>query len=156
MEKILERAKRDVNQADNTQNLLEIEARATKGIYKYVATALDFGDFTREHEGGDKTNDFLNHGNYLAYGLAATGLWVLGIPHGFPVMHGKSRRGALVFDVADLVKDALVLVTAFMSALRGDREQDFRDTMIDLFVTHKAMDLMINSLKSICSEYGQS
>jgi len=24
----------------------------------------------------------INHGNYLSYGLAATTLWVLGIPHG--------------------------------------------------------------------------
>ncbi len=156
MEKILDRVERDIKQAEDTQGLLEIEARATKGIYKYVATALDIGDFTREHAGGDKPNDFLNHGNYLAYGLAATGLWVLGIPHGFPVMHGKTRRGALVFDVADLVKDALVLPTAFISALRGDREQDFRDTVIDLFVSHKALDHMINAVKSICAEYGRS
>ena len=156
MEKILDRVERDIKQAEDTQGLLEIEARATKGIYKYVATALDIGDFTREHAGGDKPNDFLNHGNYLAYGLAATGLWVLGIPHGFPVMHGKTRRGALVFDVADLVKDALVLPTAFISALRGDREQDFRDTVMDLFVNHKALDHMIDAVKFICVEYGRS
>jgi hypothetical protein len=37
-------------------------------------------------------NDFLNHGNYLAYGLAATTLWVLGIPHA----QLKSRLEALV------------------------------------------------------------
>ena len=156
MGKILDRVERDIKQAEDTQGLLEIEARATKGIYKYVATALDIGDFTREHAGGDKPNDFLNHGNYLAYGLAATGLWVLGIPHGFPVMHGKTRRGALVFDVADLVKDALVLPTAFISALRGDREQDFRDTVMDLFVNHKALDHMIDAVKFICVEYGRS
>ncbi len=156
MQKILNRVERDVKQAGDTQKLLEIEARATKGIYKYVATALDIGEFTREHAGGDKPNDFLNHGNYLAYGLAATVLWVLGIPHGFPVMHGKTRRGALVFDIADLVKDALVLPSAFIGALRGDREQDFRDTAIDLFMRHKALDLMIDAVKSICSEYGRA
>ena len=50
-------------------------------------------DFVREREATDKANGFLNHGNYLAYGLAATTLWVLGIPHGFAVMHGKTRRG---------------------------------------------------------------
>jgi hypothetical protein len=45
-----------------------------------------------------------------AYGLAATTLWVLGIPHGFALMHGKTRRGALVFDIADLIKDSLKCV----------------------------------------------
>jgi CRISP-associated protein Cas1 len=71
-------------------------------------------DFVRSRDGDDEANAFLNHGNYLAYGLAATTLWVLGIPHGFAVMHGKTRRGALVFDVADLVKDAIVLPQAFI------------------------------------------
>ncbi|WP_028573528.1 type I-F CRISPR-associated endonuclease Cas1f [Desulfonatronovibrio hydrogenovorans] len=155
MQRILERTGKEVIGAGDTQKLLQIEARATKGIYRYVATALDISDFTRKHEGGDRANDYLNHGNYLAYGLAATCLWVLGIPHGFPVMHGKTRRGALVFDVADLVKDALVLPTAFISDLRGDREQEFRDTIIDLFLSHKALDLMIDSVKAICSEYGR-
>ncbi|STX45386.1 CRISPR-associated endonuclease Cas1, subtype I-F/YPEST [Legionella gratiana] len=31
-------------------------------------------------------------------------------------MHGKTRRGALVFDVADLIKDALILPWAFICA----------------------------------------
>lgn len=46
----------------------------------------------------------------------------MGIPHGFAVMHGKTRRGALVFDVADLIKDAIVLPTAFIAAHEGDKE----------------------------------
>jgi hypothetical protein len=29
---------------------------------------------------------------FLAYGLGATAIWVLGLPHGMAVMHG--RRGA--------------------------------------------------------------
>jgi hypothetical protein len=60
-----------------------------------------------------------DHGNYLAYGLGATATWVLGLPHGLAVLHGKTRRGGLVFDVADLVKDALVLPQAFLSAVKG-------------------------------------
>jgi CRISPR-associated protein Cas1 len=67
----------------------------------------------------------LNHGNYLAYGLAATTLWVLGISHSFAVMHGKTRRGALVFDVADLIKDAVVLPWAFICAKEGMLSKSF-------------------------------
>ena len=93
----------------NVQNLLLIEARFTKKLYKSAARRTGLKDFVRDHSGNTVADDFLNHGNYLAYGLAATTLWVLGIPHGFAVMHGKTRRGALVFDVADLVKDILVL-----------------------------------------------
>lgn len=68
-------------------------------------------------------NNFLNHGNYLVYGLAATALWVLGIPHGFAVVHGKNRRGALVFDNADVIKDAIVLPWTFICAKDRTSEQ---------------------------------
>jgi len=146
---------KNLKKAQSTQDLLEMEARTTKALYAYVAGSLEYENFTRDHAGGDKANIFLNHGNYLAYGLAATALWVLGIPHGFAVMHGKTRRGALVFDTADLVKDALVLPTAFICAIRGDREQAFRDTVLDLFTRHEALDRMIESIKKLCSQYGR-
>lgn len=65
-----------------------------KSLYKYASEHVDMPDFVRLHDApaGDKANIFLNHGNYLAYGLAAVTLWILGIPHGFAVMHGKARR----------------------------------------------------------------
>lgn len=101
-------------------DLLLAEAATTKQLYKIAATRCKLS-FERNPEQGDLANDFLNHGNYLAYGLAATTLWVLGISHSFAVMHGKTRRGALVFDVADLIKDAVVLPWALICAeLAGD------------------------------------
>jgi len=97
----------------------------------------------------DGANDFLNHGNYLAYGLAATTLWVLGIPHGFAVFHGKTRRGALVFDVADLIKDTLVLPWAFICAKEGATEQEFRQQCLQNFTKHKALDFMFDTVKAM-------
>jgi CRISPR/Cas system-associated endonuclease Cas1 len=35
------------------------------------------------------------------------------------VLHGKTRRGALVFDIADLIEDAYVMPLAFLSAKSG-------------------------------------
>jgi CRISPR-associated protein Cas1 len=100
----------------------------------------------------DDANAFLNHGNYLAYGLAATTLWVLGIPHGFAVMHGKTRRGALVFDVADLIKDALILPWAFICAGEKATEQEFRQQCLLNFTNHKALDFMFNTVKQMAKE----
>ncbi len=97
------------DKAAKSADLLLTEAQLTKILYKYAANNTNLKNFTRQHDSTTLANDFLNHGNYLAYGLAASCLWVLGIPHGFAVMHGKTRRGALVFDVADLIKDAVVL-----------------------------------------------
>ncbi len=85
-----------IKTANKVGDLLQREALLTKQLYRYAAKATKLDDFVREREATDLANGFLNHGNYLAYGLAATTLWVLGIPHGFAVMHGKTRRGALV------------------------------------------------------------
>lgn len=141
---------KDRTESTSKQNdLLLIEAQLTKTLYKYAATNTELPNFKRAHNGNDKANAFLNHGNYLAYGLAATTLWVLGIPHGFAVMHGKTRRGALVFDVADLIKDALVLPWAFICAYEDETEQAFREQILQAFINHKALDFMFNTVKDI-------
>lgn len=128
-------------------DLLLHEANLTKQLYKIAAKRCGINGFVREHQSIDMANMFLNHGNYLAYGLAATTLWVLGIPHGFAVMHGKTRRGALVFDVADLIKDALVLPLAFICAKENASEQDFRQQVLQKFTEHKALDFMFDQVK---------
>lgn len=91
--------------------LLTEEARLTKRLFRLAAQACGYGEFTRAKHGSgtDPANRFLDHGNYLAYGLGATAAWVLGLPHGLAVLHGKTRRGGLVFDIADLIKDAVIL-----------------------------------------------
>lgn len=139
-----------VDKIDGTvsvQDLLTSEAQLTKQLYKYAANQAKIASFSREHDAGDLANNFLNHGNYLAYGLAASTLWVLGIPHGFAVMHGKTRRGALVFDVADLIKDAIVLPWAFICAKEKTSEQDFRQLCLQKFTEHKALDFMFGVVK---------
>ena len=130
-------------------DLLATEAKLTKQLYKIAARQNNMTGFVRERESIDKANSFLNHGNYLAYGLAATTLWVLGIPHGFAVMHGKTRRGALVFDIADLIKDAIVLPWAFICANENATEQEFRQQCLQAFTDHKAMGVMFDQVKAL-------
>jgi CRISPR-associated protein Cas1 len=129
--------------------LLLTEAQLTKVLYKFAAQNTGVTDFSRQHQSTDKANDFLNHGNYLAYGLAACTLWVLGIPHGFAVMHGKTRRGALVFDIADLIKDAIVLPWAFICAKENATEQEFRQQVLQKFTDHKSLDFMFEQVKKV-------
>ncbi len=138
-----------IEQAQKVTNLLQIEAELTKRLYRIAANRTKLKDFVRERESVDIANGFLNHGNYLAYGLAACTLWVLGIPHGFAVMHGKTRRGALVFDVADLIKDTLVLPWAFICAKENASEQEFRQQCLQAFTNHKALDFMFEQVKNI-------
>jgi CRISPR-associated protein Cas1 len=136
-----------IKTANKVGDLLQREALLTKQLYSYATKTTKLSDFVRERENTDLANGFLNHGNYLAYGLAATTLWVLGIPHGFAVMHGKTRRGALVFDVADLVKDAIVLPWAFICAKEKATEQEFRQQVLQKFTEHKALDFMFEQVK---------
>ncbi|WP_405599765.1 MULTISPECIES: type I-F CRISPR-associated endonuclease Cas1f [unclassified Pseudoalteromonas] len=138
--------------ATKQSELLLTEAQLTKVLYKYAANNTSTAAFKRQHQSTDKANDFLNHGNYLAYGLAASCLWVLGIPHGFAVMHGKTRRGALVFDVADLIKDAIVLPWAFICAKENATEQEFRQQVLQAFTDHKSLDFMFDTVKQIALE----
>ncbi len=141
-----------IEQATKVNQLLLTEAELTKKLYKAAMVNTHITDFVRDYNGVDKANAFLNHGNYLAYGLGATTLWVLGIPHGFAVMHGKTRRGALVFDVADLIKDAIILPWAFICARENLSEQDYRQQVLQKFTQHKSLDFMFECVKRVAMQ----
>ena len=149
IETALKRFNERLATATKPADLLLTEAQLTKALYKFAANITRTEGFTRQHQSTDLANDFLNHGNYLAYGLAACTLWVLGIPHGFAVMHGKTRKGALVFDIADLIKDAIVLPWAFICAAENNTEQEFRQQVLQVFIEHKALDFMFEQVKLV-------
>jgi len=155
-ESALNRSAANVQASRDVEHLLTEEARLTKHLFRLAAVATKYGDFTRAKSGSgtDPANGFLDHGNYLAYGLAATATWVLGLPHGLAVLHGKTRRGGLVFDIADLVKDAVILPQAFVSAARGDDEQQFRQACIEALVRTEALDFMIDTTKFVAMNAG--
>jgi CRISPR-associated protein Cas1 len=150
----LQTARSDIEKAGSTEQLLSGEARLTKSLYKYVVRATIHGKFARDPKALDLPNQFLTQGNYLAYGQAATCLWCLGIPHGFAVMHGKTRRGALVFDIADVAKDATVLPLAFIAAAEGYSGRAFRESVIDSFTRHQTMEQMFIAVKGVIEEVG--
>ncbi len=152
----LDASRARIEHAPDHTALLTEEARLSKILFRLACEATGYGDFTRAKggSGSDPANRFLDHGNYLAYGLAASATWVLGLPHGLAVLHGKTRRGGLVFDVADLVKDALILPQAFVSAMRGDDEQAFRRACIETLTRTEALDSMIDTLKTVAIRLG--
>lgn len=152
VEKAIDTFEGRIASAMNVTDLLTAEAHFTKQLYAYAAQKTQQKNFKRDFDNEDLANAFLNHGNYLAYGLAATTLWVMGIPHGFAVMHGKTRRGALVFDVADLIKDTLILPWAFIGAKEQMTEQEFRQQCLQSFAKHKTLDFMFEAVKQLSLE----
>lgn len=157
LESLLNSSSSRIEILPDTMTLLTEEARLTKALFKLAVDTVNYGDFTRAKRGtgADPANRFLDHGNYLAYGLGATATWVLGLPHGLAVLHGKTRRGGLVFDTADLIKDATILPQAFLSAMRGDDEQQFRRNCIESLSRSGSLDFMIDSLKDVAQAMAQ-
>jgi|AATN01.1.fsa_nt_gi CRISPR-associated protein Cas1 len=141
--------------AASAQAIMEAEAQCAKQMYAILAKAFGLSGFAREQgkrDGGDLANSFLDHGNYLAYGLAATVLWVLGIPHSLPVSHGLTRRGALVFDTADLVKDGIIMPLAFACAAEGLTDQEFRSECLREIRRLNAVEFMFETIKAVAVE----
>lgn len=147
--------------ASNAASLLGYEAQWAKFVYRRLAQHFDIEDFARETGAGREDSDasiansFIDHGNYIAYGYAAASLAVLGISFAFPLLHGKTRRGALVFDIADTIKDAIVLPAAFGAAAKGFGRQAYRDGLIDECLEDGVVDLMIAMIQTICDKFGR-
>lgn len=132
--------------AKNEKELLTNEGVMTKSLYSSLKNGLNI-DFKRD-PGSNKINSFLDHGNYLMYGCASVALHALGIPAAFPLLHGKTNRGGLVFDVADIFKDSIVLPLAFEIGINNkSKDQDFRILLIEKIQTEEIIDKMIASLK---------
>lgn len=155
-QRLLDALHTKINDAQDTQHLIAVEAEWARNAYRLLADAFSMPDFRRSESServDDMTgtaNSFIDHGNYIAYGYAAAALNVLGISYALPVMHGKTRRGALVFDVADMYKDALVLPLAFHAAKRRYRNQEFRDALVDSCLETGVMDRVIDTIIFHC------
>lgn len=154
---LLDKLRHEVAAGASTEVLLLSEARFAKSLYALLANAYRI-DFSRE-EGkgasqstGDVINGFLDHGNYIAYGYAAVTLNGLGISFSLPLLHGKTRRGALVFDVADLIKDAFVMPMAFHCGKLGESSRDFRQMLIEKLQEEEVLDLLFDFVKSLCEK----
>ncbi|MDK2126595.1 type I-F CRISPR-associated endonuclease Cas1f [Parachitinimonas caeni] len=151
-----------IEAANTSQDLLLAEAEWAKQLYATLARGYKL-EFRREEGKGsqdskaDRVNSFLDHGNYLAYGLAAVALNGLGISFSFPLLHGKTRRGALVFDIADLIKDALVMPHAFACGTdRHCSDKDFRSQLIEHFHKADTLDFLFGFVKSLCEKSPQN
>ena len=141
-----------IKKASDNQSLMGTEANFAKQLYGELANAYKILNFSREpgkRDESDRANSYIDHGNYLAYGLGATVLWVLGIPFSMPVSHGMTRRGALVFDVADIIKDGCILPNAFQAASEKKSDQKMRDQCISFIADSKALPFLFNQVKEI-------
>lgn len=132
--------------ARTTQELLGIEGQRVHALYHYFSTNYQI-DFKRDQDAHDGVNGLLTAGNYIAYGLAASSLHAIGVPFSMPLLHGKTRRGALVFDIADPIKDAIIVPVAF--AMMNKNQDEFRREIKRLSNELSVIKINIEMIKSI-------
>jgi CRISPR-associated protein Cas1 len=153
-ESITARYLEDVKLATNNALLMAYEAKFTKQLYAFLVKRYDCKNFCRDRTAEDDFNQFLNNGNYLAYGLGAATLWSLGLSFSLPVSHGKTRRGGLVFDIADLIKDACIMPIAFQQAAGLKNSSEFRKACIDWLDKQQALrflfDTVVKAVDTLC------
>lgn len=148
-----------IDKAGTTSDLLSLEGVWAKRLYAKLVEGFRLSDFKREEGKGsrlsreDVVNGFLDHGNYIAYGYAAVTLNGLGISFALPLLHGKTRRGGLVFDVADLIKDAYVMPLAFARGNAGMKQQSFRDELIERIQIENVLDRLFTFVEDLSHKY---
>lgn len=171
--KICESFEGRIEPVTSIQELLGVEGQFSKACYKFFANTSGLskkGEFRRDAGTGERdeglpkddfrlVNRLIDHGNYLAYGLAGSALWALGIPPHMSIFHGKTRAGGLVFDLADSFKDALVLPIAF-AAVRNRKEEDpekvFRGRLITAFDDRKVLAAAIETVGRMIASTSRS
>ena len=156
---LLARAEAVRNPDTGAQELLLAEAEWARKLYRLLAEAYELKEFSRQEGAGkketaaDRVNSFLDHGNYIAYGLAAVALNGLGISYAFPLLHGKTRRGALVFDIADLIKDAWIMPLAFECGSDPRcKDNQFRGRLLETLHDHAVLDFMFDFVKKLAEK----
>lgn len=164
---------------NSSQELLLAEAGYAKNIYRAFAKATGIEGFSRSPgtEQGNWTsnqvplekwqvsvaNSLIDHGNYLLYGIAAASLWTLGIPPSMSVLHGKTRAGGLVFDIADGFKDSIVLPLAFSCVANASYprtkeakkklENEFRAKIIETIHNYELLKVSIDLIDEIIKSH---
>jgi len=132
-----------IDKAENIHSLMGVEGNWSKKLYSHMAQDKGFKRIPAKGE--DLPNRRLDHGNYIAYGFAAVALKALNIPYSLLVMHGRTNRGALIFDVADIVKDAVVLPSAF------ENNPKYRELIVQRFKHGRKnyIEHMIEAMKTV-------
>ena len=135
--------------------LMGHEGRFASSMFRVAAACAGIDSFVRSPGKGDPgtpsgdLNALVDHGNYLAYGIAGCALHALGIPAGMSVLHGMTRAGGLVFDLADSFKDSYVLPSAVEAMRSGKDEAGFRSDLIRKFNERKTLEGAILSAEKM-------
>lgn len=101
-----------INEAKSVEILLGIEGSFARKTYAQFINTTGTS-FKREQESRIGTNSSLTIANNALYNFIATIVISLGLSPSIGFIHGQSRRGGLVFDLADIFKHPLYFEEVF-------------------------------------------
>lgn len=146
VKQIIKKFREQINNSKNINNLLTSEAVFVKSLYAILAQHFNIKNYTKKSD--IKINQFLLHSNYLMYGLATVAIHALGIPNCFAMLHGKTRRGGLIFDIADLYKSEQFLLLSFEKGIDPKiTDSEYRKILINIIIKENILDNMIENIK---------
>lgn len=154
LKKLNEKTYEKVLLSKNTNELLGVEGNYVKDIYKILANEFKI-QFNRNYEETD-VNSFLNNANYLSYGIATSVLWTLGIPASLSLFHGKTRRGGLVFDLADTIKDAITLPLSFLCYHNKGSLRDLRVLVLSIFEDFNILSNLFLTIREVLENFDKT
>ena len=160
---IEEKYKEKIDKVKKNNEILLLEATYVKEIYKFFANNYDI-KFSRTKKydkniiDNSSVNNNLTQLNYICYGIGNIILYTLGLSHSFPMFHGKTRRGGLTFDIADLIKDSFSVPFSFYGYNNNIKDTKLKNIMIKYIykydVLKNTIKFIINNLTDITAEDG--
>lgn len=125
--------------------LMGIEAAWAKAFYRRLASE-NRTPWNGKKQLGDKNSlIFLNH---LAYQLADIAIFHLGLERDIGVLHGRTKGGALTYDLADTIKPVLCTVPA-LANLNGQDVGRLKNSFIKDVIKTDAISFMTDTLSTI-------
>ncbi len=153
---LISKYERNIDECDNMSSLVGYEGSYVKSIFAHFADEHNVPNFKRDRRmKTDIYNTFVTRYRYIIYGFAAVVIWSLGIPPALPIIHGSTRRGGLVFDVADLYKD-MFIGTSFECANNNMTYNEFRKQILQDVEKYNILVGMFDIMKYVIETYGKN
>jgi CRISPR-associated protein Cas1 len=107
---------------DTITKLLSHEAVIAKKTYNRLKTSYKVANFTRDKESENGINGRITLLNNAMYTFCTAIIIAYGFHPSIGFVHGKTRRGGLSFDLADIFKHELTLIPSFRDTNISDKE----------------------------------
>ncbi len=116
----------DIDECTSIEQLLGLEGSITRKTYTSLSSRYDIG-FKRDNISREGINSSLTLANNFLYNYVATLLIPLGFSPSIGFLHGQTRRGGLVFDIADIFKYPIFMEDVFSGKYVNDHQSLMRN-----------------------------